>query len=206
MSAIKMVEILGNEIDLFSLIPAVIGLVLSIYNWLMMRKPADIIPNEIVEYGLISSEEHEGIKLILPLIFHNDSANPGLITQIKVGFKHGTETKYLKFVGRARLEELTEKTAFQGNWDSFEEGAYKIQQPTYPISVPGAESVDVVMIANSWDKDQIIPIDNNTTCVVEVSFGNKKKNKIEFPFILKKEHMIDNIICWYGTISSHPDE
>ncbi|MFX1251630.1 MAG: hypothetical protein ACFFCZ_08470 [Promethearchaeota archaeon] len=192
-------------IDLVTLLAALFGVVLSIYNWLMMRRPANIFPNEIVNYGMIHSQEHEGAKLILPIIFHNEGAKKGVITRIKLGFKHGEEVKYLTFVGKARLTELDEETAFQGGWDDFEKEGYKILQPTYPIVVPSEESVDVVMISNAWHTDGILPIDKKTTCVIEVYFGNNKINKVEFPFFLKKKHIIDDVICWYEPISKHPD-
>ncbi|MFX0094776.1 MAG: hypothetical protein ACFFBD_23770 [Candidatus Hodarchaeota archaeon] len=192
-------------LDLISLVAALFAVILSIYNWLMMRRPAKIFPNEIVNYGMIYSEEHEGAKLILPIIFHNEGAKKGLITRIKVGFKHGESVKYLVFVGRARLMELSEDTAFQGDWDSFEKEGFTILQPTYPIVVPGGESVDVVIIANAWHTDGILPVDKETTCVIEVYFGNEKMNKVEFPYLLKKKHIIDNVICWYEPISEHPD-
>ena len=200
-----MVEILGSEIDLFSLLTALFAAILSIYNWLMMRKPANIIPNEIISYGMIPSQEHEGAKLILPLIFHNEGANKGMITQIKVGFREGEKIKYMQFVGKAKLAELDEKTAFQGGWDDFEKEGFKILQPTYPIIVPGFESTDVVMVANVWDQQKTLPVDKETQCVIEVHYGNGKKNSVEFPFYLKKQHMIDDVIAWYTPISTHPD-
>ena len=40
--------ILESDVDWVSLIPAVFGALLSIYNWFMMNKPASIKPNKII--------------------------------------------------------------------------------------------------------------------------------------------------------------
>ena len=128
-----------------------------------------------------------------------------MITQIKVGFREGEKINYFQFIGRARLAELDEKMAFQGGWDDFEKEGFKILQPKYTIVVPGYESADIVMIANVWNQQKSLPIDKQTSCVVEVYFGSGKMNQVEFPFLLKKNHIVDNVIAWYTPISSHPD-
>ena len=87
-----MVDILGYDLDVVSFIPALFGVLLSIYNWLQMRKPADIYPGRLVNYGFISSSYEKAYFFCFPLAFENAGANKGLITDIKIGFKHGAET------------------------------------------------------------------------------------------------------------------
>ncbi|MHA2338721.1 MAG: hypothetical protein ACXACX_15540, partial [Candidatus Hodarchaeales archaeon] len=67
------------DIDLISLIPALFAVILSLYNFYKMSKSANIVPNEIISYGLISSSYQGGFKLVLPLLFHNNGAKKGLI-------------------------------------------------------------------------------------------------------------------------------
>ena len=40
-------------------------------------------------------------------MFHNDGAKNGIIKNIKIGFKHDQEVKYLDISGKAKLTELT---------------------------------------------------------------------------------------------------
>lgn len=49
-----MMQLLGYDFDLISLIPALFGAILSLYNFYKMSRPANIFPTEIVNYGLIS--------------------------------------------------------------------------------------------------------------------------------------------------------
>ena len=48
-----LVDIIGIEVDFLTLIPALFGAILSIYNWFMVNKPTDIAPNRLISYGII---------------------------------------------------------------------------------------------------------------------------------------------------------
>ncbi|MHA1563547.1 MAG: hypothetical protein ACTSPA_15705 [Promethearchaeota archaeon] len=96
---------------LLSFIPAVFGVLLSIYNWLQTIKPANINSGRLVNYGFISSSYENAMLLCLPLTFENEGAKKGLITEIKIGFKHGDEIKYIDVDAKVRLNELTGATA-----------------------------------------------------------------------------------------------
>ena len=113
-----MAEIFGLEVDLLSLIPAVFGALLSIYNWLQMIKPANINSGRLVNYGFISSSYENAMLLCLPLTFENEGAKKGLITEIKIGFKQGDEIKYIDVNAKVRLNELTGATAQNMNLES----------------------------------------------------------------------------------------
>lgn len=196
-----MVNFSGYELDLISLAPAVFALVLSLYNWFKMNKPANIYPNEIINYGYIASEFNGGVQLCIPLILHNEGANRGMITGIKIGFQNGNEIKYLDILGKARLNEVNINQAHSFDWDQFEKDGYRMIQPTYPIVVEGFESTDVTLIAQVTFEDNIIPIETETNCVIEVKFGKNKHNQISFPFFLSKEFSeIDNRLMWYEPI------
>lgn len=45
---IYMVNIFGYELDIVSFIPALLGVLLSLYNWYLARKPANIHPSDFM--------------------------------------------------------------------------------------------------------------------------------------------------------------
>ena len=112
------------DVDIVTLVLAFGSMLLSAYTWWQMRKSANIEPNEIINYGLINSSQQEAIALCIPLIFHNDSANSGIITKIRIGFSYGGETKYLDNLEKIKLIELSGRDAYAMNWDKFEEEGY----------------------------------------------------------------------------------
>lgn len=192
-----MVQIFGFEIDIFSFAPAIFATLLSIYNWYKMTRPANIFPNEIINYGFIASEYHDGNQLCIPIILHNEAANKGLVTSVKVGFERGGEVKYLEILGRARLAEININLAYNMDWDKFEAEGYSIIQPTYPIVVEGYQSTDVVFIAQTTSEDNVIPPGEQLNCIIEVKFGRGKINSVKFPFMLSQEAAeVDNQLQW----------
>jgi hypothetical protein len=196
-----MVNIAGYEVDFLSLAPAVLALLLSIYNWFKMSRPANLYPNEIINYGYIASDYQGGVQLCIPLILHNEGANRGMITGVKIGFQFDNEIKYIDVLGKARLNEVDINQAFRFDWDKFEQDGYRMIQPTYPIIVEGLESTDVTLIAQATFKENVIPIDTQTECIVEIKFGKNKSNLIKFPFFLSKEFAeVDNRLMWYEPI------
>ena len=101
-----MTNIAGYEVDFISLGPAIFAVLLSIYNWYKLSKPADIYPNEIINYGYISSSYQGAIQLCIPLILHNEGANRGMVTNIKIGFESEIGIKYVDVLGKAKLNEI----------------------------------------------------------------------------------------------------
>jgi hypothetical protein len=189
--------IFGYDIDLLSLIPALFGVILSLYNYYKMSKPAEIIPTEVVNYGLISSSYDECYKIILPLVFHNEGAKKGIIKKIKIGFKHDEKVKYLQNPVKVRLEELMDDVAQLSDWNKFTEQGYRVLQPTYPITVSADSSVDVTLVAVAPYEKEIIPIDKQSEYIIEVYYGKDKMKKIEFKFFLSNENIPDNRLQWF---------
>ena len=91
-----------------------------------------------------------------------------------------------------------EDEARNTDWEKFTKYGYRILQPTYPISILGDESADVVLIATSNHKDGELPINKEVECIIEVYFGKSKMNKIKFPFLLKDDDIPDDRIEWYS--------
>jgi hypothetical protein len=192
-----MVEILGIEIGIIAMIPAVFGAAMSAYNWYKMNRPADIHSSEIVNFGFISSSYEEAMLFCFPLIMTNDGATKGLITGIKIGFKKDDEIDYIDLDGKARLKELDSATAPLLDWKKFQENGYVILQPTYPIPVEAGASTDVTLMATVDFEEKVIPIGEEVECVIEVEFGNRKRNTTSFPFFLSEETVdIDDRLVW----------
>ena len=197
---ISMVEIFGYDIDLLSLIPAIFGALLSIYNWLQMNKPAKIYPGRLVNYGFISSSYENAMFLCLPLTFENEGAKKGLITEIKIGFKHGEEIKYIDVDAKVRLNELTGASAPSMNYEKFTDEGYVILLPTYPMGLEGGESIGITIVSTVSVEDKIIPVGVDSEIVIEVFFGTDKSNSRSFPFYLSKESAdSDNVLIWLKT-------
>ncbi|MHA1520280.1 MAG: hypothetical protein ACTSVZ_06820 [Promethearchaeota archaeon] len=195
-----MVLIFDYDVDFLSLIPAIFGALLSIYNWLQQNKAADINPGRLVNYGFISSSYEKALFFCLPLAFENDGAKKGLITEIKIGFKHGDEIKYIDVDAKVRLNELTGASAPRMNYEKFTDEGYVILLPTYPIGIEGGDSQEVTIVSTVSLEDGIIPVGVDTELVIEVYFGNNKSNTAKFPFYLSQESVdSDDILIWLKT-------
>ena len=195
-----MAEIFGIEVDLLSFIPAVFGVLLSIYNWLQTIKPANINSGRLVNYGFISSSYENAMLLCLPLTFENEGAKKGLITEIKIGFKHSDEIKYIDVDAKVRLNELTGATAPNMNYEKFTDEGYVILLPTYPMGIEGGESIGITIVSTVSIEDKIIPVGIDSEIVIEVYFGKNKSNTQCFPFYLSKESAdSDNVLIWLKT-------
>ncbi len=194
-----MVYILGYDLDVVSFVPAFFGVLLSIYNWLQMRKPAQIYPGRLVNYGFISSSYEKAYLFCLPLTFENAGAHSGIITEIKIGFKNGSTIKYIDTDARIRLQELTGASPNM-DYEKFTDGGYSILLPTYPIGVEAGESEEVTIVSTVSVEDGIIPVGVDSEIVIEVYFGWDKVNTQSFPFYLSKESAdSDDVLIWLKT-------
>ena len=198
-----MIELFGDELVIIGIIPGIFGALLSLYNYFKSIKPASIIPTEIVNYGLISSSYEEAYKFVLPLVFHNEGARNGIIKQIKIGFKHGDEIKYLDITGKAKLAELQDKESEYSNWEKYTEHGYKLLQPSYPITVLANSSTDVMLIATCSYEENVFPLDIESKLVIEVYYGSKGMKTIEFPFFLSKNDIPDNRLYWFTPVAKN---
>jgi hypothetical protein len=188
-------------IDFISFGPAIFGALLSAYNWLQTKKPANIRPNKIIEYAIVNSSYDEVDILTVPLIFNNNGAFKGTITDIKIGFKNGNDIKYLDIMGKARLSELSTDQLITMAAEAYSKEGYSITMPTYPIDVFPNESTSIVLIATADHSENLIPLDIDAEWVVETYYDNKKKNKDEFPFKLTKEmHESAEYLIWTRSV------
>jgi len=196
-----MVIIFGFFIDLVSLIPAIFGAALAIYNWFQFRKAADIYPGRLVNYGFISSSYEKAMFFCLPMTFENCGSKNTLITEIKIGFKHGKEIKYIDVDAKVRLNELTGASAPHMNYEKFTDGGYGILLPTYPIGIEGGVSQEVTIVSTVSVEDGIIPVGVDSEIVIEVYFGFNKSNSVSFPFFISQESVdSDDILIWLKTV------
>ncbi len=175
------------EINLISFGPAMFGALLSLYNWLQTRKPANIHPNKIIEYAIVNSSYDEVDILTIPLIFNNGGAYKGTITDIKIGFENGAGVKYLDIMGKAMLSPLSTDQLITMAAEAYTKEGYSITMPTYPMDVFPNESTPIVLIATADHSENIIPLDSDAKWVIETYYDNNKKNTDKFPFRLTKE-------------------
>jgi hypothetical protein len=192
-----MVEVAGIEIDLMSLIPALFGLALSIYNWLMMRKPEDIVPNKLISYAIVYSGAEEGHLLCFPLIFHNEGNANGMITNIKIGFKSGEKVEYIDVDSKVKLTEMSGTDAENISAEQFMANGYTISQPFYPIEVEAGGSTHAEIISFIGDDEKPIPFGIDTEFVIEVEFGDDEMNSVCAPFKIPKNIKGREQLAWF---------
>ncbi|MFX0102790.1 MAG: hypothetical protein ACFFCS_24695 [Candidatus Hodarchaeota archaeon] len=197
-----MVNIFGFEIDIFSLIsffPAIFGMLIGIRNWLIMRKGANIIPNKIYTYGIISTGKIAS--LFFPLIFHNVGTKPGMIHNIKISFKDDEgSTKDLNIIDKVKLIEhgVSVRTM---NYDIFMSKGFSVVHPLYPIVILDKESSDVIVFCVFKEEENTIPYDTDLKCTISILYGKNKKREVEFPFRLSREkYILTDHIRWFKPI------
>lgn len=181
-------QVIIMAIDLISMVPGVFATGLSLYNWLQTRKPANITPDQIIDYAIVSSSYDNADILTIPLVFYNSGAYNGIITDIKIGFKAGGKTKFLEIMGRANLSELTTDQMMNMAAEAYTKEGYTIVVPNYPINVLPGDTTSVVLIGVADHDENIIPTDVDAKWVVETHFGKNRVNKEEFDFRLSKEN------------------
>ncbi|MCY3412475.1 MAG: hypothetical protein INQ03_12630 [Candidatus Heimdallarchaeota archaeon] len=174
------------DIDLFSFVPAVFGSVLSLYNWLQTRKPANIHANPIVQYGLVSSSYAEEDLLTIPLVYTNEGAFKGTIVDIKIGLKSKGQTKYFEVLGKVTLNSMSSDDLQSMDMEAYSNNGYKLQMPTYPIDVYPEESTTVILLAVAAHEDKVLPLDVKSEWKIETYFDNKVSKDV-YPFSLNTE-------------------
>ena len=73
---------------IYSIVPALAAIVLSIYNWYTLRQGGKIKPLNIVNYGLwsVNVDQRKVKHLFLPVILDNVAIKPALVTDIRISF------------------------------------------------------------------------------------------------------------------------
>ena len=191
-----MQQLYGFQFDLISLLPALFAVVLSIYNYYKLPRPANIFPTELVNYGIISSSYENSFKVILPLVFHNEGSKKGIIKKVKVGFKQNSTITYFDNLTKVRLNELDDNIAQLTDWNKFIEHGYRVVQPSYPIPISEYASVDETFVGICSYDEKLIPLDQECEYIIEVYFGKNKVNMLNFPFFLSKEDIPDDRLIW----------
>ncbi len=196
-----MVLIFNYDVDLLSMIPAIFAAALSIYNWLQMRKAANIKVGRIVNYGFISSSYEKALFYCFPLVLENEGAKSGVITEIKLGFQYNGETKYIDTDAKVVLNEMTGVAVPQMDYDRFTQEGYRILLPTYPINIEGNSTKNVTIISTVSLENDILQAGQEGKMVIEVYFGSNKVNKAEFDYYLSQESFdSDNTLLWLKMI------
>lgn len=193
-----MVDFLGVDIlIILSYVPAVFALLLSVFNWYQMNKPANIHTGELVNYGFISSSYENCMLFCLPLVFENEGAKKGAITEIKLGFQTNGQIKYIDVDLKVRLNEFTGAMIPSMNFEKFTEEGYAILLPTYPIIIDAGESISTTIVTTVGIEEGIVPIGIETEFIIEVYFGKNKSNRKSIPFYLSQKNAeSDNVLLW----------
>ncbi|MBN2153486.1 MAG: hypothetical protein JW839_18675 [Candidatus Lokiarchaeota archaeon] len=194
-----MLQIIGMDIDLLTIlgwIPAVFGTLMSVRNWLAMRRGADLVPNRILNYGHISGGEVHSF--FMPLIVHNEGAKPGVITDIQIAFTDGETTTSLNVCWKVKLKGLGSKV-LEMSYESFCNEGYEVEQPLYPITVPAGESASV-MLECAIDEGKAFPVDKEVNCIIRVEYGHNRHGETSFPFKMTASQYGMEYIRWYKPI------
>ena len=195
-----MSEIL-TELDIMSYATSAFAVLLSLYNWYKMNRPATIQPSRMVNYGFIASSYENSFLFCFPLIFENTGSKKGVITEIKLAYKVGETKKYIDADARVRLHELKGATAPRMDFEKFTDEGYAILLPTYPIVVEGGQTIDTTIISTVGIDEDIVPIAEEAKLIIEVYFGKNKKQTKEIPFYLSKESAdSDDVLLWLKPI------
>ena len=73
---------------LYSIIPALGAILISLYNWYVLNQGGKIKPLKIVNYGLwsVKSDQKKFKNLFIPVIFDNVAIYRSFVTDIKFSF------------------------------------------------------------------------------------------------------------------------
>lgn len=190
--------------DLFTIIPGIGAAIIAIRNWWALRRGAVIFPNKILSYGIVRDDPNEPqVKnFYIPIIFHNEGTNVGMITKVEILFYDGNTTKRLPIISKIKLRELTDDQVNLGrqyaDMVTFDEKGYIIQIPMYPISVPAGESTQTMFFCVDYREDDIVKLDKELTCIIRIEYGRNKTREIKFPFILTKEDFNGtDLVRWF---------
>ena len=183
---------------LYSLIPALGAIILSLYNWWVLRQGGKIKALQIVNYGLWSVKVDQRLvkHLFLPVILDNVAIRPALVTDIIISFENNGGKKELDV--KRRIELTMPPGAMSGmGINQFRINQTKEIVPFYPIPVNGQEGRMVML--DCIDHGEVIDLDQEHICSIEVRFGNNKKAITNFPFKISTadfDKALDHI-QWY---------
>lgn len=186
------------NIDIFSFIPALGAVGLSLKNWLELKQGAVIRPVKFTNYGLwgVKYQEKQNKGLLIPIILSNDGSKSGMVTDISIEFKGPDGTKELDIRRKVELKSIPADTMKAMNFESYRKQGLEELNPFFPI--PVASNEDNSVLLDCFDRDNVIQLDKKHTCSIHVSYGNGKSSSIEFPFMLTTEEYDNStdVIKW----------
>lgn len=182
----------------FSLVPALGAIVLSLYNWYSLRQGGKIKPLKIVNYGLwsVKINQRQVKHLFLPVILDNVAVKPALVTDISISFNYNGSKTDLAVNRRIELTMPPGPMSGMGI-NQFRMNQTKEIVPFYPIPVNGLEGRMVML--DCLDRGNVLELDKDYSCIIEVTFGNNKISSIIFPFKVTSDNFekaLDHI-QWY---------
>ncbi|MFX0114063.1 MAG: leucine-rich repeat domain-containing protein [Candidatus Hodarchaeota archaeon] len=177
--------------------PAVAALLLSLYNWYLMRRGANIQPDKLITYGLqnITWEDHQRYNrqekyLYFPVLLNNEGMKAGVVSNIEIFFKGANGEKKIETVRRVDMNKA-------GGQLTIEELV-----PPLPISIPAGEGMTVTFECRDAG-NEIIPINEDLTCKIAVRYGKNHTSSIKFPFKVTSEDMLKaRNVVWLQAIES----
>ena len=178
---------------LYSVIPALGAILLSLYNWYVLRQGGKIKPLTVVNYGLWSVNVDQRK---VPVILDNVAIRPALVTDIAISFDSNGTKRNLAVNRRIELT-MPPGTMSGMNINQFRINQTKEIVPFYPIPVSGQEGRMVML--DCLDRGEVIELDKESLCSIEVTYGRNKKSSVIFDFKLTSsdfEKALDHIV-WY---------
>ena len=169
---------------LYSFIPALGAILISLYNWYALNQGGKIKPLKIVNNGLwsVKSDQKKFKNLFIPVIFDNVAIKPTLVNDIKISFINDGGIKEIEV--KRRIELIMPSSMSGLGINQFRANYTKELVPFYPIPVPGQQGIMVMV--DCFDSGQL-ELDTNYDCSIEVFFGNNKASSIQFPFRIESE-------------------
>ena len=171
---------------LYSALPGIGAVLLSLYNWYILRQGGRIKPLKIVNYGIWAIKKDPTMfkHLFMPIILDNSAIKPALVTDIQISFQGPNgESKQIDVKKRIELNmpgSTSGKTVIE-----FKQAYTKELVPFYPIPINGQEG-NMVML-DCLDSENAITLDTECICTIEVSYGANKRSSVSFPFKLSSQ-------------------
>lgn len=185
-------------------IPGVAAVGLSLYNWFLMRRGANLKLDIFVTYGLYSPTPREGpptTHFYFPILVNNVGTKPGMINEIKISCTGIDGEKLLNLNKRVEIQKELGQDPSNYTINDFMEVV-----PQFPISVPAQEGTMFLLKCSDVYND-VIPLDEDITFKIMLTYGKKGTSTIEFPFKLSSidRKLAIKSVKWIPAYSSPPD-
>jgi len=163
----------------FILIESLLGLGISIYNWILMHKSADIRPQGLMELGI--KDVGKGFMLEVPILVTNVGFQPGMVTWLDISLKGSKGKNSLKFGRRVELNVGATPPKFM-HPKHFQEIV-----PSYPINIPPQQSATLLLEFYDYKEKPALIFDEPMTCEISIFFDADKMRSIKFPLRINTE-------------------